>query len=162
MFIIIVVVCCPVETVSITAPDSRDPLWTQTPQTSAETEHTELSDSNLLVPVVQTSDVTPPAAADGTAPPLKVKQEEAEVEIVEVKQEHLEPSTSEGSGPNLLKDVGGAGLSVELPGPKQCMYVPGSSVTEHSVFMGVTPNTCKSFILIKSVYCTVYINMCGR
>ncbi|XP_062862453.1 uncharacterized protein si:ch211-67e16.4 [Trichomycterus rosablanca] len=129
-----------VETVNITVPENHDPLWGPTPQTSAEAEHTDLSDLNLL-PVAQTSEALNPATSDCIAPPLKVKQEEAEVEIVEVKQEQVDPSTSEGPVIELQQDMGGAGMTMELPANKQCLQIPSSSVTEHSVFMGVTPST---------------------
>ncbi|KAF5895290.1 uncharacterized protein DAT39_014988, partial [Clarias magur] len=119
-------------------PESFDPLWGQTPQMSTEPEHTEIVDTNLL-PVAHTSELLNPAMADCREPVLKIKQEEAEVEIVEVKEEQAEPSTLELPRIELHQHLPGAGMAVELPVTQQCVQMP--SVSE-PVFMGVDPSTC--------------------
>ncbi|KAF4087103.1 hypothetical protein AMELA_G00091840 [Ameiurus melas] len=125
-----------VENSSGTIPESINPLWGQTHQTSTDAEHTEIADPN---PVAYTSEVLIPAMADCREPDLKIKQEEAEVEIVEVKEEQAEPSTSELPRIELHQHLGGAGIAIELPMTQQCIQIP--SVTEPA-FMGVDPSTC--------------------
>ncbi|XP_053483201.1 uncharacterized protein si:ch211-67e16.4 isoform X3 [Ictalurus furcatus] len=124
-----------VENSSGTVPESINPLWSQTPQTSTDAEHTEIADPN---PVAYTSEVLIPVMADCREPDLKIKQEEAEVEIVEVKEEQAEPSTSELPRIELHQHLAGAGIAIELPVTQQCNQIP--SVTEPA-FMGVDPST---------------------
>lgn len=83
--------------------------------------------------------------ADGRESVLKIKQEEAEVEIVEVKEEQAEPSTSELPRIELHQHLAGAGMSVELPGTQQCVQIP--SVTELA-FVGVDPSTCELELIV--------------
>ncbi|XP_026768989.3 uncharacterized protein si:ch211-67e16.4 isoform X2 [Pangasianodon hypophthalmus] len=127
-----------VENSSSIVPESIDPLWGQTPQTSTEAEHTEIADTNLL-PVAHTSEALNSAMADCQEPGLKIKQEEAEVEIVEVKEEQAEPSTSELPRIELHQHLAGAGMAIEMPVTQQCIQIP--SVTEPA-FMGVDPSAC--------------------
>ncbi|MCJ8732708.1 hypothetical protein PDJAM_G00214450 [Pangasius djambal] len=126
-----------VENSSSIVPESIDPLWGQTPQTSTEAEHTEIADTNLL-PVAHTSEALNPTMADCQEPGLKIKQEEAEVEIIEVKEEQAEPSTSELPRIELHQHLTGAGMAIEMPVTQQCIQIP--SVTEPA-FMGVDPST---------------------
>ncbi|XP_017325910.2 uncharacterized protein si:ch211-67e16.4 isoform X3 [Ictalurus punctatus] len=124
-----------VENSSGTVPESINPLWSQAPQTSTDAEHTEIADPN---PMAYTSEVLIPVMADCREPDLKIKQEEAEVEIVEVKEEQAEPSTSELPRIELHQHSAGAGIAIELPVTQQCIQIP--SVTEPA-FMGVDPST---------------------
>ncbi|KAM9486972.1 uncharacterized protein Hap1MRO34_006851 isoform 1-T1 [Clarias gariepinus] len=126
-----------VENSSSIVPESLDPLWGQTAQTSTEAEHTEMVDTNLLS-VTHANELLNPAMADCREPVLKIKQEEAEVEIVEVKEEQAEPSTSELPRIELNQHLPGAGMAIELPVTQQCIQMP--SVSEPA-FMGVDPNT---------------------
>ncbi|XP_060786152.1 uncharacterized protein si:ch211-67e16.4 isoform X3 [Neoarius graeffei] len=135
-----------VENSSSTVPESMDPLWGQTTQTSTEAEQPETAEPNVL-PAAHTSEALNPAVADGQEPVLKIKQEEAEVEIVEVKEEQTEPSTSELPRIELHQHVAGAGMAIELPGTQQCVQVP--SVSEPA-FMGVDPNTYRQSSMEKS------------
>lgn len=91
------------------------------------------------------SEVTNPAPADCREPVLKIKQEEAEVEIVEVKEEQVEPSTSELPRLELHQHLAGAGMAIELPVTQQCVQMP--SVTE-AAFMSVDPCTCELELIV--------------
>ncbi|KAK3569531.1 hypothetical protein QTP86_034809 [Hemibagrus guttatus] len=125
-----------VENSNTTTAESIDPLWGQTPQTSTETEHTEIADPNLQ-PVPRVSEALNSAIADCRESVLKIKEEEAEVEIVEVKEEQVEPSTSELPRIELHQHLAG-GMAIELPMTQQCIQIP--SVTEPA-FLGVDPST---------------------
>lgn len=127
------------ENSSSIVPESINSLWGQTSQTSTDAEHTEIADPNLFS-VANISDVVNPATADCQEPVLKIKQEEAEVKIVEVKEEQAEPSTSELPKIELPQHLAGAGIAIELPVTQQCVQIP--SVAELA-FMGVDPSTCK-------------------
>ncbi|XP_058247421.1 uncharacterized protein si:ch211-67e16.4 isoform X2 [Hemibagrus wyckioides] len=126
-----------VENSSTNAAESMDPLWGQTPQTSTEAEHTEIADPNLQ-PVPHTSEAPNSAMADCRESVLKIKEEEAEVEIIEVKEEQVEPSTSELPRLELHQHLAG-GMAIELPMTQQCIQIP--SVTEPA-FLGVDPSAC--------------------
>lgn len=122
-----------------------DPLWGQKPQTSTEAEHTEIADPNLQ-PVPRTSEALNSATADCRESVLKIKEEEAEVEIVEVKEEQVEPSTSELPRIELHQHLAG-GVAIELPMTQQCIQIP--LVTEPA-FLGVDPSTCELDLIMLS------------
>lgn len=150
------------ENSSSTVPESINPVWGQTPQTSTEAEHTEMADPNLL-PVAHTSEAVNPTTADCSEPVLKIKQEEAEVEIVEVKEEQAEPPTMELPRIELHQHLVGAGMAIELPVTQQCVQIP--SVTE-TAFMGVDPSTCEwelySIAIVTIYFSLVYMLMRRR
>ncbi|XP_072541770.1 uncharacterized protein [Salminus brasiliensis] len=119
--------------------ESTDPLWGQTPPASAsEVEHTDTVDSGIL-PVPDNSEgfCAPTAFCEGS-PPFKVKQEEGEVEIVQVKEEPVDPAASECPRIELCQQAVEAGpsISLELPLTQQC-----HQLTEPG-FLGVDPSTC--------------------
>ncbi|XP_066497021.1 uncharacterized protein si:ch211-67e16.4 isoform X2 [Hoplias malabaricus] len=120
--------------------ESSDPLWGQTPLappaplSSSEVEHTDTIDSNLL-PVPDSSVVYNPAAVSSEAAPFKVKQEEGEVEIVQVKEEPVDTASSE-----CPVVEAGPGMSLELPLTQQCPQIACPSVNEQG-FIGVDPST---------------------
>ncbi|XP_072541769.1 uncharacterized protein [Salminus brasiliensis] len=118
--------------------ESTDPLWGQTPPASAsEVEHTDTVDSGIL-PVPDNSEgfCAPTAFCEGS-PPFKVKQEEGEVEIVQVKEEPVDPAASECPRIELCQQAVEAGpsISLELPLTQQC-----HQLTEPG-FLGVDPST---------------------
>ncbi|XP_046701646.1 uncharacterized protein si:ch211-67e16.4 isoform X2 [Silurus meridionalis] len=125
-----------VENTCSLAQECSDPLWGQTPQKTTEAEHTEVTDPNLL-PVAHTIEALNSAITDTSQPVLKIKQEEAEVEIVEVKEEQAEPSTSELPKIELHQHLAGAGVAIELQVPQQCVQIPSGT---EPAFMGVDPS----------------------
>ncbi|KAI4874064.1 hypothetical protein NFI96_018467 [Prochilodus magdalenae] len=122
--------------------ESSDPLWGQTPSAppaSSEVERTDTIDSSLL-PVTDNSEVFNTAACGGS--PFKIKQEEGEVEIVQVKEEPLEAASSECPRIELCQQSAeaGPGISLELPLSQQCPQISCPSITDPG-FMGVDPST---------------------
>lgn len=112
-----------------------------------EAEHTEIADLNFL-PAAHTSAVLNQATADCQEPVLKIKQEEAEVEIIEVKEEQAEqaePSTSELPRIELHQHVAGVGMAIELPVTQQCVQIPSLS---EPAFLGVDPSTCELWLMV--------------
>lgn len=105
-----------------------------------------MADPNLL-PVAYTSEAVNPATADCREPVLKIKQEEAEVEIVEVKEEQAEPSTSELPRIELHQHLAGTGMAIELPVTQQCVQIPSGT---EPTFMGVDPSTCELELIVLS------------
>lgn len=97
--------------------------------------------------MAHTIEVLNAASADCQEPVLKIKQEEAEVEIIEVKEEQSEPSTSELPRIELHQHLAGAGLTIELPVTQQCVQIP--SVNE-TAFIGGDPSTCESELIVTS------------
>ncbi|CAM4605197.1 hypothetical protein PO909_033609 [Leuciscus waleckii] len=117
--------------------ETSDPIWGQTPLASAETGHTDMPDSSVLsAPMMvdpnMSSQTTSTSTVTFGAPSLKIKQEEAEVEIVCVKDEPAEAgrmSRLEYSNPELHHQVGEPelGLSLDLPASFQALQSPGTS-----------------------------------
>lgn len=132
------------ENSSSLVPESINSLWSQAPQTSTEAEHAETTDTNLS-PAAHACEVANAATADCREPVLKIKQEEAEVEIVEVKEEQAEPSTSELPRIELHQHLAEAGMAIELPVTQQCVQIP--SVTE-AAFLSVDPCTCELELIV--------------
>ncbi|XP_016315686.1 uncharacterized protein LOC107668355 [Sinocyclocheilus anshuiensis] len=130
--------------------ETSDPVWGQNPLVSAETGHTDMPDSSVLsAPMMADESVssqTTSTVAFG-APSLKIKQEEAEVEIVCVKDEHAEAGSIprfEYSDPELHQQVGEPelGVSLDLPASFQALQSPGTSADlAIPAFMSVDPTT---------------------
>ncbi|KAL7881936.1 hypothetical protein AOLI_G00087850 [Acnodon oligacanthus] len=125
--------------------ESSDPLWGQTPpahQASSEVEHTDTVDPSLP-PVADSSEVFNVATAACGESPFKIKQEEGEVEIVQVKEERVEAINSECPRTELCQQAAevGPGISLDLPLSQQCPQISCPSITEPG-FMGVDPSTC--------------------
>ncbi|XP_052461684.1 uncharacterized protein LOC128019638 isoform X1 [Carassius gibelio] len=127
-----------------------DPVWGQNPLASAETGHTDMPDSSVLsAPMMADESVssqTTSTVAFG-APSLKIKREEAEVEIVCVKDEHAEAGSIprlEYSDPELHQEVGepDLGVSLDLPASFQALQSPGTAADiAIPEFMSVDPTT---------------------
>ncbi|XP_039539211.1 uncharacterized protein si:ch211-67e16.4 isoform X3 [Pimephales promelas] len=117
--------------------ETSDPIWGQTPLAPAETGHTDMPDNSVLsAPMMADPSMTSQTTSTSTvafgAPSLKIKQEEAEVEIVCVKDEPAEAgnmSRLEYSNPELQHQVGEPelGLSLDLPASFQALQSPGTS-----------------------------------
>ncbi|XP_026867652.2 uncharacterized protein si:ch211-67e16.4 isoform X5 [Electrophorus electricus] len=125
--------------------ESSDPLWGQTPPSSSEVEHTDPLDSSLL-PAANPREIFSTTAADCEGSPFKVKQEEAEVEIVQVKEEPAEVVNSSSSDCPRLElsqhaAEGGPSFSLELPVTQQCHQISCPPISE-AAFMSVDPITC--------------------
>ncbi|XP_051761846.1 uncharacterized protein si:ch211-67e16.4 isoform X3 [Ctenopharyngodon idella] len=130
--------------------ETSDPIWGQNPLASAETGHTDMPDSSILsAPMMaeeSMSSQTTSTVAFG-APSLKIKQEEAEVEIVCVKDEPAEAgsiSRLEYSNPELHQQVGEPelGVSLDLPASFQALQSPGTSADlAIPAFINVDPTT---------------------
>ncbi|XP_051761845.1 uncharacterized protein si:ch211-67e16.4 isoform X2 [Ctenopharyngodon idella] len=133
--------------------ETSDPIWGQNPLASAETGHTDMPDSSILsAPMMaeeSMSSQTTSTVAFG-APSLKIKQEEAEVEIVCVKDEPAEAgsiSRLEYSNPELHQQVGEPelGVSLDLPASFQALQSPGTSADlAIPAFINVDPTTSMS------------------
>ncbi|XP_016138068.1 uncharacterized protein [Sinocyclocheilus grahami] len=133
--------------------ETSDPVWGQNPLVSAETGNTDMPDSSVLsAPMMADESVssqTTSTVAFG-APSLKIKQEEAEVEIVCVKDEHAEAGNIprfEYSDPELHQQVGEPelGVSLDLPASFQALQSPGTSADlAIPAFMSVDPTTSMS------------------
>ncbi|XP_016424473.1 uncharacterized protein LOC107752914, partial [Sinocyclocheilus rhinocerous] len=133
--------------------ETSDPVWGQNPLVSAETGHTDMPDSSVLsAPMMADESVssqTTSTVAFG-APSHKIKQEEAEVEIVCVKDEHAEAGNIprfEYSDPELHQQVGEPelGVSLDLPASFQALQSPGTSADlVIPAFMSVDPTTSMS------------------
>ncbi|KAK7153869.1 hypothetical protein R3I94_007281 [Phoxinus phoxinus] len=117
--------------------ETSDPIWGQTSLASAETGHTDMPDSSVLsAPMMADPNMSSQTASTSTvtfgAPSLKIKQEEAEVEIVCVKDEPADAgsmSRLEYSNPELHHQVGEPelGLSLDLPASFHALQCPGTS-----------------------------------
>ncbi|XP_048049296.1 uncharacterized protein si:ch211-67e16.4 isoform X2 [Megalobrama amblycephala] len=133
--------------------ETSDPIWGQNPLASADTGHTDMPDSSVLsAPMMaeeSMSSQTTNTVAFG-APSLKIKQEEAEVEIVCVKDEPAEAgsiSRLEYSNPELHQQVGEPelGVSLDLPASFQALQSPGTSADlAIPAFINVDPTTSMS------------------
>ncbi|XP_067264607.1 uncharacterized protein si:ch211-67e16.4 isoform X2 [Chanodichthys erythropterus] len=133
--------------------ETSDPIWGQNPLASAETGRTDMPDSSVLsAPMMaeeSMSSQTTSTVAFG-APSLKIKQEEAEVEIVCVKDEPAEAgslSRLEYSNPELHQQVGEPelGVSLDLPASFQALQSPGTSADlAIPAFINVDPTTSMS------------------
>lgn len=128
--------------------ESSDPLWGQTPPASSEVEHTDTVDSNLQL-IADNGEVFNAATSACGGFPFKIKQEEGEVEIVQVKEEPVETASSDCPRIELCQQTAEAGVSLELPLTQQCPQISCSSVTEPG-FTGVDPSTCKLKLSILS------------
>jgi len=138
--------------------ETSDPIWGQTPLAPAETGHTDMPDNSVLsAPMMadpsMTSQTTSTSTVTFGAPSLKIKQEEAEVEIVCVKDEPAEAgnmSRLEYSNPELQHQVGEPelGLSLDLPASFQALQSPGTSADLAISAFNMDPTTCKYKIYI--------------
>ncbi|XP_076849922.1 uncharacterized protein LOC143498899 isoform X1 [Brachyhypopomus gauderio] len=122
--------------------ESNDPLWGQTPPSSSEVEHTDTLDPSLL-PASNPREAFSMPAADCEGSPFKVKQEEAEVEIVQVKEEPAEAiNSSTADCPRLELSQhaaeGGPSISLDLPVAQQCHQISCPSITEPA-YMSMDP-----------------------
>ncbi|XP_056107652.1 uncharacterized protein si:ch211-67e16.4 isoform X2 [Rhinichthys klamathensis goyatoka] len=135
--------------------ETSDPIWGQTPLASAETGHTDMSDSSVLsAPMMADPSLSSQTTSTSTvtfgAPSLKIKQEEAEVEIVCVKDEPAEAgsmSRLEYCNPELHHQVGEPelGLSLDLPASFQALQSPGTSADlAIPAFINMDPTTSMS------------------
>ncbi|XP_073701833.1 uncharacterized protein [Garra rufa] len=114
--------------------ETSDPIWGQN-SLASETVHTDMPDSSVLsAPMMADESVSSQTTSTATfgAPSLKIKQEEAEVEIVCVKDEPAEAGSIprfEYSNPELHQQVGEAelGVSLDLHSSFQALQSPGTS-----------------------------------
>lgn len=135
--------------------ETSDPIWGQNPLTSAENEHTDMADTSVhSTPIMTEEPSQTTTSMTFGAPSLKIKQEEAEVEIVCVKDEHSEAANLakfEFSNHDLHQQVGEPelGVPLDLPGSFQGLQNPGT--TGELVipsFIGMDPSTCKYMIFL--------------
>lgn len=130
--------------------ETSDPIWGQNPLTSAETEHTDMADTSVHSAPVMTEEPTQTTTTmTFGAPSLKIKQEQAEVEIVCVKDEPSDPANLprfEFSNHDLHQQVGEPelGVPLDLPGSFQGLQSP-STTAELTIpgYIGMDPSTCK-------------------
>ncbi|XP_057191643.1 uncharacterized protein si:ch211-67e16.4 isoform X3 [Triplophysa rosa] len=128
--------------------ETSDPIWGPNPLTSAEAEHTDMADTGVLSTPIMTEEPSQTATSmTFGAPSLKIKQEEAEVEIVCVKDEHSEAANLpkfEFSNHDLHHQMGEPelGVPLDLPGSFQGLQCP-STTGEFTIpsFIGVDPST---------------------
>ncbi|XP_056320722.1 uncharacterized protein si:ch211-67e16.4 isoform X4 [Danio aesculapii] len=130
--------------------ETSDPIWGQNPLASADARHTDMPDSSVLSAPMMVDESMPSQTTNTVAfgsPLLKIKQEDAEVEIVCVKDEPGESgSTSRLEYPNaeLHHQVGEPefGVPLDLPTPFQTLQSPGTSADlAIPAFMGMDPST---------------------
>ncbi|XP_050974501.1 uncharacterized protein si:ch211-67e16.4 isoform X3 [Labeo rohita] len=129
--------------------ETSDPIWGQN-SLASETGHTDMPDSSVLSASMMVDEaVSSQTASTMTfgAPSLKIKQEEAEVEIVCVKDEPAEAGNVprfEYSSADLHQQVGEPelGVSLDLPASFQALQSPGTSA-DHAIppFISVDPST---------------------
>uniref|UniRef100_A0A9J7YC87 Si:ch211-67e16.4 n=2 Tax=Cyprinus carpio TaxID=7962 RepID=A0A9J7YC87_CYPCA len=133
--------------------ETSDPVWGQNPLTSAETGHSDTPDTSVLsAPMMADESVSSQTTSTVGfgAPSLKIKQEEAEVEIVCVKDEHAESGNIprfEYSDPELHQPAGEPelGVSLDLPASFQALQSPSTSADfALPAFMSVDPATSMS------------------
>ncbi|XP_050974500.1 uncharacterized protein si:ch211-67e16.4 isoform X2 [Labeo rohita] len=132
--------------------ETSDPIWGQN-SLASETGHTDMPDSSVLSASMMVDEaVSSQTASTMTfgAPSLKIKQEEAEVEIVCVKDEPAEAGNVprfEYSSADLHQQVGEPelGVSLDLPASFQALQSPGTSA-DHAIppFISVDPSTSMS------------------
>ncbi|XP_067299615.1 uncharacterized protein si:ch211-67e16.4 isoform X1 [Pseudorasbora parva] len=129
--------------------ETSDPIWGQNPLASAETGHTDMPDSSVLSAPMMADEGMSQTTSTSTfaAPSLKIKQEEAEVEIVCVKDEPAEAgsvSRFEYSNPELHHQVGEPelGVSLDLSASFQALQSPGTSADlAIPAFINMDPNS---------------------
>ncbi|XP_042586899.1 uncharacterized protein LOC109096276 isoform X5 [Cyprinus carpio] len=130
--------------------ETSDPIWGQNPLASAETGHTDMPDSGVLsAPMMADECVSSQMTNTLTfgAPSLKIKQEEAEVEIVCVKDEPAEAGSIprfEYSNAELHQPTGEPelGVSLDLPSSFQALQSPSTSADlAIPAFISVDPTT---------------------
>ncbi|XP_043104680.1 uncharacterized protein si:ch211-67e16.4 isoform X2 [Puntigrus tetrazona] len=133
--------------------ETSDPIWGQNPLVSVETGHTDMPDSSVLsAPMMADETVSSQTTSTVTfgAPSLKIKQEEAEVEIVCVKDEPAEAGSIprfEYSNADLHQPVGEPelGVSLDLPASFQALQSPSTSADlAIPAFISVDPSTSMS------------------
>ncbi|XP_042586898.1 uncharacterized protein LOC109096276 isoform X4 [Cyprinus carpio] len=133
--------------------ETSDPIWGQNPLASAETGHTDMPDSGVLsAPMMADECVSSQMTNTLTfgAPSLKIKQEEAEVEIVCVKDEPAEAGSIprfEYSNAELHQPTGEPelGVSLDLPSSFQALQSPSTSADlAIPAFISVDPTTSMS------------------
>ncbi|XP_067299616.1 uncharacterized protein si:ch211-67e16.4 isoform X2 [Pseudorasbora parva] len=132
--------------------ETSDPIWGQNPLASAETGHTDMPDSSVLSAPMMADEGMSQTTSTSTfaAPSLKIKQEEAEVEIVCVKDEPAEAgsvSRFEYSNPELHHQVGEPelGVSLDLSASFQALQSPGTSADlAIPAFINMDPNSSMS------------------
>ncbi|XP_058642460.1 uncharacterized protein si:ch211-67e16.4 isoform X3 [Onychostoma macrolepis] len=128
--------------------ETSDPIWGQNPLASAETGHTDMPDSSILsAPIMEDESVSSQTTLTFGAPSLKIKQEEAEVEIVCVKDEPAEAGSIprfEYSNAELHQQAGDPelGVSLDLPSSFQALQSPSTSADlAIPAFISVDPST---------------------
>ncbi|XP_686699.5 uncharacterized protein si:ch211-67e16.4 isoform X3 [Danio rerio] len=132
--------------------ETSDPVWGQNPLASADSRHTDMPDSSVLSAPMMVDESMPSQTTNTGAfgaPLMKIKQEDAEVEIVCVKDEPGESgSASRLEYPNAeLNQVGEPefGVPLDLPAPFQTLQSPGTSTDLNiPAFIGMDPSTCLS------------------
>ncbi|XP_058642459.1 uncharacterized protein si:ch211-67e16.4 isoform X2 [Onychostoma macrolepis] len=131
--------------------ETSDPIWGQNPLASAETGHTDMPDSSILsAPIMEDESVSSQTTLTFGAPSLKIKQEEAEVEIVCVKDEPAEAGSIprfEYSNAELHQQAGDPelGVSLDLPSSFQALQSPSTSADlAIPAFISVDPSTSMS------------------
>ncbi len=131
--------------------ETSDPIWGQNPLASAETGHTDMLDSSVLsAPITADEAVSSQTTSTLTfgAPSLQIKQEEAEVEIVCVKDEPTEAGSIprfEYSSADLHQPAGEPELyrPLDLPASFQALQSPSTSADlALPAFISVDPSTC--------------------
>ncbi|KAL1268111.1 hypothetical protein QQF64_033474 [Cirrhinus molitorella] len=129
--------------------ETSDPIWGQN-SLASETGHTDMPDSSVLSASIMADESVSSQTTNTVtfgAPLLKIKQEEAEVEIVCVKDEPAEAGSIprfEYSNPELHPQVGEAelGVSLDLPTSFQSLQSPGTSADlAIPPFISVDPST---------------------
>ncbi|KAK2905218.1 hypothetical protein Q8A67_007017 [Cirrhinus molitorella] len=132
--------------------ETSDPIWGQN-SLASETGHTDMPDSSVLSASIMADESVSSQTTNTVtfgAPLLKIKQEEAEVEIVCVKDEPAEAGSIprfEYSNPELHPQVGEAelGVSLDLPTSFQSLQSPGTSADlAIPPFISVDPSTSMS------------------
>lgn len=129
--------------------ETSDPVWGQNPLASADSRHTDMPDSSVLSAPMMVDESMPSQTTNTGAfgaPLMKIKQEDAEVEIVCVKDEPGESgSASRLEYPNAeLNQVGEPefGVPLDLPAPFQTLQSPGTSTDLNiPAFIGMDPST---------------------
>ncbi|XP_051998243.1 uncharacterized protein si:ch211-67e16.4 isoform X1 [Xyrauchen texanus] len=130
--------------------ETSDPIWGQNPLKPTETEHTDMPHTNVHSAHMMTDDPTQTTTTQTVAfgaTSLKIKQEEAEVEIVCVKDEHSEAagtSRFEYSNHELHQPLvePERGVSLDIPGSFQALQSPGTSAElANPAFISVDPTS---------------------
>ncbi|XP_051565033.1 uncharacterized protein si:ch211-67e16.4 isoform X3 [Myxocyprinus asiaticus] len=130
--------------------ETSDPIWGKNPLNPSETEHTDMPDTSVHSAHMMTDDPTQTTTTQTVAfgaTSFKIKQEEAEVEIICVKDEHSEAASTsrfEYSNHELHQPLvePELGVSLDLPGSFQALQSPGTSAElAIPAFISVDPTT---------------------